>query len=68
MYDTYEGMVAPTCNDFRLENNMLYHSNREETFNYWNFNERNYHNEWCCCSIDKVKNNLNKICDNNYLH
>ena len=68
MYDTFEGMVPPTYKDYTLDSTVLYHAHIEETYNYWEFNERDDHNEWCYCSIEKVKNNLNKIYDNNYLH
>ena len=68
MYDTFEGMVPPTYKDYTLETTVLYHANIEETYNYWEFNQKDDHNEWCYCSIEKVKNNLNKIYDNNYLH
>ena len=34
MYDTFEGMIEPTQQDFTLEDTLLYHANREETFTY----------------------------------
>ena len=40
MYDTFEGMIEPTQQDFTLEDTMLYHANREETFSYWKMNEK----------------------------
>ena len=57
MYDTFEGMVPPTCNDYTLEDTVVYHADREKTFNDWKINEENDHNNRCCCSIDKVKKN-----------
>ena len=61
MYDTFEGMVQPTEHDFTHNDAVLYHSSVEETFNHWQQNQEQDHNNWCYCSLENVKNNLNSL-------
>ena len=68
MYDTFTGMVQPTNKDFTLDTTVLYHADKDQTFNYWKFNETDDHNNWCYCSIENVKQNLENNYDNSYLH
>ena len=48
-----------------MDSTLLYHADKDETYNYWKLNEEETHNNWCYCSIEKVKHNLNKIYDEN---
>lgn len=50
LYDTYEGMSAPTEKD---KNYLGERADKE-----WEESKKNDHNEWCYSSIDEVKSNL----------
>ena len=50
MYDTYEGMSAPTGADITIEG--------KDAKNTWEEKATNTHNDWCYASLDEVKKNL----------
>lgn len=50
LYDTYEGMSAPT------EKDISYKDENAET--EWTQSQREDHNEWCYSSLEEVKQNL----------
>jgi O-methyltransferase len=51
LYDTYEGMSAPTEKDVNYRG--------ESSEPEWKDSQRSDHNEWCYSSLDEVKSNLN---------
>ena len=69
MYDTFEGMVQPTEEDFTHQDAVLYELSVEQTFTHWQQNQCQDHNNWCYTSLENVKNNLNGLgYPEEYLH
>ncbi len=53
LYDTFEGMVKPTKNDFDYRN--------IDPIEKYNLNQRKKHNEWCYASLEDVKSQFTKF-------
>ena len=59
MYDTFQGMVPPSGNDFTHDDTLLYHLSPAETYETWRVQQEKDHNRWCFCSLENVQKNLN---------
>ncbi len=53
LYDTFEGMPAPTAEDVGLHG--------EDAFAEWQRNQRGEINEWCYAPLDDVRTNLQSV-------
>ena len=59
MYDTYEGLPAPGENDFTTSTTTIYKMTKDEVYNEWKIRQKNETtNEWCYCSLENVKKNV----------
>lgn len=54
LYDTFEGMTAPTKEDTPL-------TTGEDAHQKFKDYQKEYHNEWCYSPIDDVKNNFKRL-------
>ena len=60
MYDTYEGLTKPGEYDYTTSD-PIFHMNNNAVLDEWtNKKTGDNRSEWCCCSLEKVKENVNK--------
>lgn len=52
LYDTFEGMIEPTKNDYCVSDKKI------RAINKWTKEQKKDHNEWCFSPLSEVKNNM----------
>lgn len=52
LYDTFEGMTAPTAEDYEVSNET------NLAINMWKQEQKEDHNDWCYASLAEVRNNM----------
>ena len=70
MYDTFNGNTKPGNNDFTIpDNRSNVNYNKYNTIRTWETHKKYYNKNWCECSLENVKNNIeNTNYSKEYLH